>query len=48
MADGLMQWPETRRLLEERLGPLTLGVREDNLDALREKMRELGLELRGG
>lgn len=47
MADGLMQWPETRHLFEERLGPLTLVIREDNLQALREKMRELGLELRG-
>jgi hypothetical protein len=44
-ADGLMQWPETRGLIVERLGPTALVVAEEQLPELRAKLRELGMEL---
>jgi hypothetical protein len=43
MADGLMQWPGTRALILERLGPTTLSVAEENLAALTAKLGELGM-----
>jgi hypothetical protein len=42
-ADGLMQWPATRELIAERLGPTALCVAEDKLDALREQLKALGI-----
>lgn len=45
LADGLMQWPQTRRLIQERLGPIALVIQEDHLAALAEKLRELGISL---
>jgi hypothetical protein len=45
LADGLMQWPATRGLIHDRLGPTTLAVDEDNVDPLRSKLRELGIAL---
>jgi hypothetical protein len=44
-AEGLMQWPQTRELIEERLGPTALGVVEENLPTLRERLRSAGIEL---
>src|SRR5205807_7641812 len=32
LADGLVQWPETRALIEERLGPTALAVAEENIE----------------
>lgn len=46
VADGLEQWPLTRRLIEARLGPTSLAVFEDNLDELRETCTKLHIELR--
>ncbi len=46
-ADGLMQWPETRALIAERLGPTALAVAEADVPALRERLREAGIELAG-
>jgi hypothetical protein len=43
IADGLMQWPITRALIEERLGPTSLSVADENLDALRQRLRALGV-----
>lgn len=43
IADGLEQWPETRGLIAERLGPTALGVAEQNRGALRERLAELGI-----
>jgi hypothetical protein len=40
-ADGLWQWPETRELLEERIGPLSFLVAPDRLDDLRKKLEEI-------
>jgi hypothetical protein len=45
IADGLMQWPGTRGLVSERLGPTALGIEEENLAALKERLAELGMEL---
>jgi hypothetical protein len=44
MADGLMQWPATRDLIEARLGPTALAVAEENAARLREQLRLLGME----
>jgi hypothetical protein len=48
VADGLMQWPVTRALIEERLGPAALGVAEENLPALRSRLGELGIAVQEG
>lgn len=46
-ADGLWQWPETRILLHERLGPRVFHVLADRVTALRNKLSEIGLQLVG-
>ncbi|MBY0528528.1 MAG: helicase-associated domain-containing protein [Gemmataceae bacterium] len=43
LADGLVQWPGTRSLIEERLGPTALSVAEENVAELRNRLRGLGL-----
>ncbi|MBV9124639.1 MAG: helicase-associated domain-containing protein, partial [Planctomycetes bacterium] len=43
VADGLMQWPETRSLLLARLGPTTLAVAEEKVEELRQRLGSLGL-----
>lgn len=45
IADGLIQWPPTRALIESRLGPTALVVAEENLTALREGLDQLGVRL---
>jgi hypothetical protein len=45
LADGLMQWPETRSLIEARLGPTALAVAEENVAALRERLSQLGVTI---
>jgi hypothetical protein len=45
LADGLVQWPGTRELIEERLGPTTLVVAEENAQTLRERLRAAGIAL---
>ncbi len=47
LADGLVQWPQTRELIEERLGPTALVVAEENVPLLCERLREAGIELAG-
>ena len=46
MADGLLQWPETRSLVEERLGPTTLAVVEEHVETLRQRLRALKMEVK--
>jgi hypothetical protein len=41
--DGVMQWPETRALVAERLGPTAVVVADDQLDALRRVLGEIGV-----
>ncbi len=43
LADGLVQWPGTRSLIEERLGPTALAVAEENVKTLRERIGQLGM-----
>jgi hypothetical protein len=43
LADGLMQWPQTRELIAERLGPAALAVTDENADELRKRLAELGV-----
>jgi hypothetical protein len=45
-ADGLLQWPETRALIEARLGPTALVVTEEGAAALRQRLAGLGIQLR--
>jgi hypothetical protein len=45
VADGLMQWSETRPLIAERLGPTALAIAEENVAPLRERLRQAGIEL---
>ncbi|HEY7329192.1 MAG TPA: helicase-associated domain-containing protein [Gemmataceae bacterium] len=47
LADGLEQWPQTRELIAERLGPTALAVAEENVATFRERLREAGIELQG-
>jgi hypothetical protein len=47
IADGLMQWTETRPLIAERLGPTSLAISEADVPKLRERLREAGIELAG-
>jgi hypothetical protein len=47
MADGLVQWPGTRSLIETRLGPTALAVAEEHVAALRERLQGLGVQLQG-
>jgi hypothetical protein len=45
IADGLMQWPLTRPLIESRLGPTALVVAENNVPVLQERLKVLGVDL---
>jgi hypothetical protein len=45
LADGLVQWPQTRELIEERLGPTALVVAEENAEKLRERLDAAGITL---
>jgi hypothetical protein len=45
LADGLMQWPQTRELIDERLGPTALAVSEDNVEPLRQRLQTAGITL---
>jgi hypothetical protein len=45
LADGLMQWPQTRALIADRLGPTALVVEEERLEALRQRLLEAGIAL---
>jgi hypothetical protein len=45
IADGVVQWPSTRALVTERLGPLAVVVEEENFEAFRAALAELGVNL---
>jgi hypothetical protein len=47
LADGLVQWPATRDLILERLGPTALVVSEESIDLLRERLQTLGVKVNG-
>jgi hypothetical protein len=43
LADGLLQWPQTRSLIAERLGPTALAVEEEQAGLLRERLKAAGI-----
>jgi hypothetical protein len=45
VADGLLQWPGTRALIEARLGPTALVVAEEHTAALRERLDALRIRV---
>ena len=45
VADGLLQWPGTRGLIQSRLGPTTLVIDEADLSGLRTRLAELGVKV---
>jgi hypothetical protein len=45
LLDGLLQHPATRSLLGDRLGPTTVAMADDHLEALRTVLNDLGVEL---
>ena len=45
VADGLLQWPQTRSLIEERLGTTTLAISADQWPELRNRMQALGIQI---
>ncbi|MGC8640656.1 MAG: helicase-associated domain-containing protein, partial [Isosphaeraceae bacterium] len=45
LADGLIQHPATRDLIEERLGPTSIVVSDGNLETLKSVLDELGIIL---
>jgi hypothetical protein len=45
VADGLQQWPQTRALIEARLGPTALVVAEENTTALHARLDALGIKV---
>ncbi|MBX9680772.1 MAG: helicase-associated domain-containing protein [Gemmataceae bacterium] len=44
--DGLMQWPQTRALIHQRLGPTALAVLEADAEKLGKLLAELGWRIR--
>jgi Helicase conserved C-terminal domain len=45
LADGLMQWPATRSLIQDRLGPVALVIAAEDFDTLRQRLDGIGLNL---
>jgi hypothetical protein len=45
LADGAMQWPQTRALIAERLGPTCVAVSEEHLSLLRDVMEGVGIRV---
>lgn len=45
-ADGLVQWPRTAGLIQERLGPTAIVVAADHIAELKELLAGLGIELK--
>ena len=37
-----MQWPETRQMISERLGPMVVAIAEDAYEPMQKVMAELG------
>jgi hypothetical protein len=45
VADGLLQLPETRTLLHDRLGPKSLAIAPEHVEELRRRIEQLGLTI---
>lgn len=46
VTDGVCKWPETADLLDDRLGPKSVTVPEENVEELLKRLAELGVEVR--
>jgi len=45
LADGLLQWPGTKSLIRERLGPTALEVAEQDVPTLKERLAAIGMSI---
>ena len=45
ITDGVMQWPETRNLIADRLGPVAVVIEEDAFESLRRVLNEIGVSV---
>jgi hypothetical protein len=45
LADGLLQWPQTRALLQGRLGATAVAVDEEHVEELRQRLAALGISI---
>jgi hypothetical protein len=45
VTDGVMQWPGTRSLVAQRLGPIAVTLDESNLEAFRAALAEVGVTI---
>jgi hypothetical protein len=45
LADGLLQWPQTRSLIADRLGPTALAIDEEHIEPLRQRLGEIGIAI---
>jgi hypothetical protein len=45
LADGAMQWSESRALIAERLGPTVVAVADENLEMLRAVLAGVGIPI---
>jgi hypothetical protein len=45
LADGVLQWPQTRGLVTSRLGPTALVVPEENVEQLRDVLQRAGIQV---
>jgi len=48
VTDGVWQWPNSRQYLDERVGPVSLIVREDALEALQKVLATVGIVIEVG
>jgi hypothetical protein len=46
ITDGVCQWPDTADLLDDRLGPYTVSVPEENVEELVKRLAATGIETR--
>lgn len=47
VADGLIQWSETKEFFRERLGPKALVIDEDHLEEVSQVMNSIGIQMIG-
>lgn len=45
VADGLLQWPQTRALIQDRLGPTALAVADEQVEELRQRLDAIGVKI---
>src|SRR5262249_41272747 len=45
LTDGVMQWPATAALVRQRLGPTAVVIDEDEFDAFRRVLAEIGVSI---